>query len=164
MTADTFRAVRVQAGYEIVAAACPRCATRNIYNRAEDIGSFRAIANHGVSCSRCSAMFDICGDLVNPAFETLLLDSYEFLKEKRYIQSVLSATTAYELFFSHFLRVELVYRPARRDRVAQRNEIAWLNATGTSLRDKTARWTFAPMRRIFLRLALDGTRPATLPT
>jgi hypothetical protein len=78
------------------------------------------------------------------------------------MQAVLSATTAYELFFSHFLRVELVYRPSRRDHLTQRDDIAWLNATATSLRDKTARCTFAPMRRIFLRLAIDGARPATL--
>jgi len=162
MSIDQFPAVHLEVGYENVVAACPRCTTRNVYNRAEDIGSFRAITNRRVSCAACQAEFEICGDLVNPAFETLLLDSCDFLREKRHMQAVLSATTAYELFFSHVLRVELVYRPSRRDHVTERDDIAWLEATATSLRDKTARCTFAPMRRIFLRLAIDGTRPATL--
>lgn len=155
-------AVHLDAGYENVAATCPGCATRNVYNRAEDIGGFRAIANHRVKCANCHAAFDICGDLVNPAFETLLLDSQDFLREKRYMQAVLSATTAYELFFSHFLRVELVYRPARRDQVTPRDDIAWLSSTVAALHVKTARHTFEPMRSTFLRLAIDGTRPATL--
>ena len=164
MTTDFFPAVRITAGYENVAAVCPKCGTRNVYNRAADIGHFRNIANASVACENasCRVTFDICGDLVNSAPEMLALDACDFLLEKRNMQAVLSATTAFEHFFSHFLRVELVYRPMRRDVTTDRNDIDWLNAAATRLRDKTARFTFEPMRRIFLRTAVDDVRPTTL--
>ena len=164
MTTDFLRAVLVIAGYENVAAACPKCGTRNVYNRAADIGHFRPIANATVTCESmsCGATFDICGDLVNSAPEMLALDACEFLREKRHMQAVLSATTAFEHFFNHFLRVELVYRPTLRDLTTVRDDMDWLNAAAARLRDKTARFTFEPMRRIFLRAAVDEARPATL--
>jgi len=158
------KAAYLEASYENVAAECPSCGVRNVYNRATDIGHFDAIANHRVVCfnDACQVSFDICGDLINPAHEALVLDSREFLKEKRYMQAVLSAATAYESLFSHFLRVELVYRPSRRDATSQRDEIDWLNAAARALQDKTAGHSFEAMRRIFLRLAIDNVQPSTL--
>ncbi|WP_437732099.1 hypothetical protein [Sorangium sp. So ce1335] len=143
--------------YENIAATCPSCMQRNVYNRASDIGHFRAISNHRVVClnNECGAPFDVVGDLINPGHEMLLLDSWSFFREKRYIQAVLSAATAYELFFAHFLRVELLFRPNQRDPDFFADEIRWLNDHAQLLVKRTQRHGFEDMRRLFLRVALD---------
>jgi hypothetical protein len=156
--------IQLDAGYENVVAVCPKCTVRNVYNRADDIGHFNPIANGRVACADCGAAFTIGGDLVNAAHEMLLLDSNDFLREKRYVQAVLSATTAYEVFFNHFLLVELVFRPLNRDRVNTRDidQIAWLNDTSALLRDKISKFTFEPMRRTFLRFAIERIAVGTV--
>ena len=155
---------QVDAGYENLTVVCPRCGRRNVYNRAEDIGNFDAIANREVACEHCRAAFCIGGDLVNASHELLLLDSTDFLNQKRYVQAVLSAATAHEVFFNHFLLVELVFRPIRRDRVHARDidEIAWLNGNTAELRDKLEKFTFWPMQHAFLGLILRDTPIKTL--
>jgi hypothetical protein len=163
MTAMTASA-EMEAGYENLVAVCPRCGARNVYNRASDIGHFSSIANMLVACEKkaCRASFSIYGDLVNPAHEMMLLDATAFLHEKRCIQAVLSATTAYELFFSHFLRVELVYRASTRDRTSSEDRITWMNTALAALKSATERLTFEGMRRLFLRTALEDFRPSAL--
>ena len=155
--------VWLDAGYENVAAECTSCGTLNTYNRATDIGHFDPISNQRVLCNNdnCAAPFDIVGDLINPGYEKLLLDSCDLLRAKNYRQAVLSATTAYELFFAHFLRVELVYRPCNRDDSATEDDVEWLNRTSSLLLKRTQRHTFESMRRLFLRATVDGIRPAT---
>jgi hypothetical protein len=164
MTDQLTPVVDLDAGYENVTALCPRCGRRNVYNRVTDIGHVDAIDSHHLACQApaCGDSFWVRGDLVNTAYAMLLLDSCDFVREKRYMQAVLAATTAYELFFAHFLRVELLYRPLRRDESSVDDEIGWLDAAAARLRAKTARHTFEPMRRIFLRAALDNVAPATL--
>lgn len=165
MTSYQFRnSVWIKPGYENVAAECPKCAKHNVFNRATDIGHFDPIAHHQVVCENvdCRAPFAICGDRVSAAHELLLQDACDFLKEKRYMQAILSATTAYELFFVYFLRVELLYRPARRNHDGLADAIDWLNATAVLLQQKTAQFSFGTMRELFLRNAVDYPRFATL--
>ncbi len=158
--------LELETSYENVVALCPKCTRRNVYNRASDIGHLRAIDNQGVVCQDddCGAHFDIYGDFINAPYEILLLDSRTFLKEKRYMQAVLSATTAYELFFIHFLRVQLLYRPLRRhnDSDSDSDVDEWFNAIASSLHDETIRLTFCPMRNLFLHVAIDQKRLETL--
>jgi hypothetical protein len=137
---------------------------RNVYNRITDVGHVKPIDNHRVRCAMhaCGATFDIIGDLVNAAHEMLLYDAQRFIIEKRYMQAVLSATTAFELFFAHFLQVELIFRPARRDGASADDESLWMNEVADLLRARTERHTFHRMRRLFLRTVVDQVRPATL--
>lgn len=155
--------VWLDAEYENVAAECPSCGTLNTYNRASDIGHLDPILNQRVLCNNdnCGAPFHIVGDLINPGYEKLLLDSWDLLRAKNYRQAVLSATTAYELFFAHFLRVELVYRPCNRDDSATEDDVEWLNKSSALLLKSTKRQTFESMRRLFLRATVNGVRPAT---
>ena len=143
MTGVVTMSATIRGGYENISTVCPHCGARNVYNRATDVGHLAPIANGRVNCENaaCRAAFDISGDLINPAHELLLLDAHDFIQEKRYIQAVLSATTAYESFFSHYLRVELVYRVSSRDRKTVRNELQWLNAQNAcaSRRHRAAR-------------------------
>jgi hypothetical protein len=156
--------VEIQAGYENISVPCPYCHAPNVYNRASDIGHCEPISNWHVVCASesCGASFDIIGDLVNPGHEMLLLDAYDFLREKRYIQAVLSATTAYELFFSHFLRVEFVYRASNRDTNPDRDSVDEMNVALKAVQTAIERHTFGPMRRVFLRAVLDAPRPMNL--
>ncbi|WP_437276050.1 hypothetical protein WME90_33035 [Sorangium sp. So ce375] len=156
MTQD-IRAADIKPTYENISAICPSCKQHNVYNRASDIGHFRAISNYRVIClnGECGAFFYVVGDLINPGHEMLLLDSWSFFREKRYIQAVLSAATAYEFFFAHFLRVELLFRPNLRDIDFSVDEIQWLNDHAQLLIKKTQRHAFEDMRRLFLRVALD---------
>lgn len=154
----------IEAGYENIAAICPTCGKRNVLNRATDVGHVSPIENVRIVCEndQCGAAFDAVGDLINPPYEMLLLDACDFIREKRYIQAVLSATTAYEMFFAHYIRVEFVLRASARDRTAEVDTIDWMNAAEQLLQDATRRHTFEPMRRIFLRAAVDNPRPMTV--
>ncbi len=153
---------QIEAGYENVIATCPTCSARAVYNRASDLGHFRPVANQRVACpvQACGATFDIGGDLINPGHEMLLHDCWGFFREKRYMQAVLSATTAYELFFAHFLRVQLVYRPNGSDATPIDDDVAWLNASAALLLARTQHQPFENMRRLFLRVAASP-RPAS---
>lgn len=152
---------QLEASYENVSANCPACGHRNLLNRATDIGHLAPVANAQVTCGACGAPFTIHGDLVNPGHEMLLLGAWEYVKKKEYGHAVLTATTGYERFFAHFLRVELLYRPSRRDRTGGCDDLAWLNSTRVRLDDGIQRFTFRPMRNLFLCVAVDGVRPAT---
>lgn len=154
----------IEAGYEKITATCPKCGARNVYNRATDIGHFRPISNWPVVCenSQCHAVFDVIGDLINPSYEMLLLDACDLLREKSYTEAVLKATTAYEMFFSHYLRVEFVYRASTRDRTSDRDSVDWMTSATQLLRNATERHTFKPMRWVFLRAAVDNPHPATI--
>jgi len=162
----SFVRLELETSYENVVALCPKCTRRNVYNRASDIGHLRVIDNQGVVCQDddCGAHFDIYGDFINAPYEILLLDSCTFLKEKRCMQAVLSATTAYELFFIHFLRVQLLYRPLRRhnDSDSDSDVDEWFNAIASSLHNETKFLTFYSMRNLFLRVAVDQELLETL--
>lgn len=154
----------IEASYENITVTCPKCQARNVYNRATDIGHVGPISNWQVVCenSQCRAIFHAIGDLINPSHELLVLDACDLLRQKRYSDAVLKATTAYELFFGHYLKVELAYRPSTRDRTSDRDTIDWLNSTAQLLRSAIERHTFEPMRRVFLHATVNNVHPATI--
>lgn len=78
------------------------------------------------------------------------------------MQAVLSATTAYELFFIHFLRVQLLYRPLCRHNDSDSDVGKSFNKTASFLHNETNFLTFYSMRNLFLRVAVDQERLETL--
>jgi hypothetical protein len=71
------------------------------------------------------------------------------------MHAVLSITQAYEVFFSHYLRVELLYRPFATE---GSDDLPALNRLAERLYESVQSFTFEPMRRLFLTLALRPRR------
>ena len=150
-----------QASYENIVVECPWCGRENIFNRASDLRTFEPIAGLDVSCQNveCGKPFRIVGDSVNNRHEMLILDCYGLLERKHYMNCILTLTQAYEVFFSLFLRVELLYKPFARD---ERKDINHFNRLAEMLSKKVERCTFIPMRKLFLQQIIAAPRPANL--
>jgi len=101
--------------YENFGAQRPHCGENNIFNRASDLQTFQPIGFRTVNCQACDCQFNINNDSVNAAHQMLLTASYGFVERKQYMQCVLSVAQAYEIFFGHFLYIQLVYRAFAND-------------------------------------------------
>lgn len=144
-----------RASYENFVAECPSCGKESIFNRASDLGTLKPIAGRDVSCQStdCRKPFRILGDSVNSAHEMLIFDCYDLLERKHYMNCILSLALAYEVFFSLFFRVELLYKPFATD---PDQDLADLNRLSEDLREKLQKHTFAPMRALFLQHIVAG--------
>jgi hypothetical protein len=145
--------------YENFVAECPHCSASNIFNRASDLRTFQPIGFRTVNCQKCDRPFNINNDSVNAAHEMLLFACNAFIERKQYMQCVLSVAQAYEVFFSHFLYVQLIYRPFAKD---NRCDPRLLNELTKQLYHRVEKFTFEPMRRLVLRLAVDRAAPESL--
>ncbi len=150
-----------RASYENFVAECPCCGKESIFNRASDLGTFEPIAGRGVSClsQDCGKPFRIVGDSVNSAHEMLVFDCHELVQQKHYMNSILTLAQAYEVFFSLFHRVELLFRPFSAD---PSRDVDTLSRLSKKLEKKVRKHTFVPLRALFLRRILAGKRPANL--
>lgn|SRR3989442_5023317 len=140
---------------------CPECGKDSIFNRASDLHTFEPIAGRDVVClsGDCRKPFRIINDSVNDAHEMLIFDCYELIERKHYMNCILSLAQAYEVFFSLFFRVELLYKPFGSD---PDQEIADLNHLSKELQKKIEKHTFAPMRALFLSHIVAAYSPKTL--
>ena len=134
--------------YENFVAECPSCGHECIFNRASDLCTFEPIAGLNVSCQseKCHKPFRLVSDSVNERHEMLIHDCYELLERKQYMNCILNLALAYETFFSLFLRVELLYKPFAVDP----GQLDRLNLLSKKLENKIKRYTFHPMRALFL--------------
>jgi hypothetical protein len=147
--------------YENFAAECPRphCGASNIFNRASDLRTFQPIGLRTVNCQECDRPFNIGNDSVNAAHEMLLSDCFAFIGRKQYMQCVLGVAQAYEVFLSHVLHVQLIYRPFERD-ASPRSEC--LNDLKKQLYARVGKLAFDDMRHLVLKLVVDNVEPASL--
>ncbi|MGO9096026.1 MAG: hypothetical protein ACLQGV_12455 [Bryobacteraceae bacterium] len=145
--------------YENFVAKCPGCEATNIFNRASDLHTFRPIAFRQVNCQRCSQPFNISGDLVGAAYKMFLFECPELIERKQYMQCVLTVAQAYELFFSHFLYVQLLYRVFAKE---DDRDLRRLNRLVGLLYRRMERLAFEPMRRLVLRMIVDAVEPPSL--
>ena len=147
-------AVRISyANYENVTVDCPLCGYKCIFNRASDIGTFEPIWGKDIQCLReiCQKSFRIVGDTANERHEILIFDCHQLFERKQYMYCILNLTMAYEMFFSLFLRVRLLYKPFIADPNPKRSEnLHRMNILSRKLDRKTRRWAFDSMRKIFL--------------
>lgn len=147
--------------YENFVAECPCCGKESIFNRASDLRTFEPVGGRDVSCQSgdCGKPFRIVSDSVNNAHEMLIFDCYELIERKHYMNCILSLAQAYEVFFSLFFRVELLYKPFGSN---PDQEIADLNHLSNELQSKIAEHTFARMRALFLSHIVAGRSPKSL--
>ena len=147
--------------YENFEACCPHCKKWSIYNRASDLKTFRLVTGQTVRCqnTECGKEFSIGGDLINPAWQMILMDCEVLKQQRRYSSCVLNLAQAFEIYFALFLRVELVYKPYGIEKsydLDRRNELSVL------LFEITRKWTFFPLRNIFIALLLKQSKPNTM--
>lgn len=149
------------ATYENFIAECPWCKKENIFNRASDLRTFEPIAGRDVLCQseNCRKAFRITGDSVNCAHEMLIFDCYELLDRKHYMNCILSLAQAYEVFFSLFLRVELLYKPFAAN---PNQDLVDLNRLSNALQEKIKDHTFVRMRALFLQHFVARCSPKNL--
>jgi hypothetical protein len=147
--------------YENFAAECPYCGRESIFNRASDLRTFEPIAGRDVLCLNvdCGKPFRIVGDSVNNPHEMLIFDCYELVERKHYMNCILSLTQAYEVFFSLFFRVDLLYKPLGAD---PNLDLTEMNRLAEELQNKTKEHTFGRMRSLFLQHLVNGRSPNNL--
>lgn len=149
-------------GYENVVVDCPLCNDELVFNRATDLATFEPISGIDVLCYECGKGFWINGDSVNERHEAVIFDCHDLLRTKRYMNCILNVCQAYEMFFSLYLRVNLLYRPFATDYHMGRASTEKLNIRFRELAEETEKIAFAKMRDIFLALFVRGHRPTSL--
>jgi hypothetical protein len=112
-----------------------------------------------VICQACQSPFNINNDAINAAHEMLLSGCFELIERKEYIQCVLSVAQSYEVFFSHFMYVQLIYRAYAHE---GSRDLPHLNRLTQQLYDRMHLFTFERMRRLFLRLVVGTAAPPSL--
>ena len=149
-------------GYENIVVECPLCNHEEILNRATDLCTFEPISGTNVSCQECRKEFWINSDSVNERHEAIIFDCHDLLRAKRYMNCILNVCQAYEMFFSLYLRVNLLYIPFGKDVRQKKNAIDQLNELHKALSRETQKFGFARMREVTLRLAVEPNRPSGL--
>lgn len=139
------------ANYENVTADCPFCGYKCIFNRASDLRTFEPIGGEDIRClnEECHRPFRIIGDTVNERHQVLIADCYQLLERKHYIHCIVNLVTAYEMFFSLFLRVKLLYKPFALEGVSRKHRDE-VNVLAERLSGKIEKYTFHSMRKLFL--------------
>jgi hypothetical protein len=154
----------MRATYENFYATCPRCSRENIFNRASDLKDRQPIDFREVVClfAECSKPFVINGDIVSPAYQMLIMDCYELIPKKHYAYCILNLAQAYELFFSQYLRVHFLYRPAAAEFDEGNFDLDRLNRLRRLLYETTKRLTFSHLRDLFVNSVLRPSGPSSL--
>lgn len=147
--------------YENFVAECPWCSKESIFNRASDLRTFEPIAGRDVSCQSadCRKPFRIIGDSINSPHEMLIFDCYELIERKHYMNCILSLAQAYEVFFSLFFRVELLYKPFG---AVPKQKVSDLNRLSEKLHNKIKKHAFTDMRALFLKHMVNESPPKNL--
>ncbi|MDP1675637.1 MAG: hypothetical protein Q8L88_02135 [Bacteroidota bacterium] len=143
------KSTETRSTYENVEARCPYCSYWNIYNRASDIKNFKLLIEKIVVCqsSSCNFKFLIEKDLINPAWQMLILDCEVLKQRKQYSYCILNLTQSFEMYFALFLRVELLYKPFGIEKSYNEN---LLNKISDLLFESTRKWPFYLLRNTFI--------------
>lgn len=149
--------------YENLYVECPWCGHPNILNRKSDLAGSGPIDRIEVPCSSpdCSRSFHVSGDMISPAYEMIIFDCDELLERKQFMYSALNLAQAFEVFISHYFRVELIYRPFWAD-VRAEKEIGSLKSLDGLLYVRTKRFSFTDMKNLFICHLLYEDHPKSL--
>ncbi len=148
-----------QTTYENFIASCPSCQFVNVFNRASDLKDLSRIPHRQVNCRNCSQPFILSGDSINPSYQMLIYDCYELIRAKHYMYCVLNLAQAYEVFFSQYLRAELLYWPYVSD---SNQDNAQLNRLADLLYGKVKKHPFTAMRNLFFYQVLQQRQLSSL--
>ena len=151
-----------EAGYENLTVDCPWCDRESKFNRASDLPTREPIGGLDTQClnEKCVKPFRIVSDSVNERHEMLVSDCHGLLRRKQYMHCILNLATAHEMFFSLFLRVELLYRPLAADLSSHR--LDEMKRLSEKLERRIKRHTFVPLRDLFLRQLIIKRSPVDL--
>jgi hypothetical protein len=155
----------MSATYENIVVRCPLCGRGNIFNRATDLkGISQPIDYAEVSClfPDCAKSFSLSGDVSNSAYEMLIFDCYELLERKHYSYCILNLAQAFEVFFSQYLRVELLYKPFASDFKKNQADVAKFSELMRLLYQTIGHFTFRPLRNLFFYHVLHPPGPSCL--
>ncbi|MFH0802939.1 MAG: hypothetical protein V2A78_11235 [bacterium] len=149
-------AKKKETSYENFIAWCPDCDYKNIYNRITDLKTTEAIGFMKVKCLNdiCGKEFNINGDSINPAFQMLVFDCCDLKQEKRYSYCILNLAQAFEVFFSLYFRVELLYKPFSIEHKKGKDSLNHMNELSKQLYEKIKTYPFVKLRNIFLNRLL----------
>ena len=151
-------AKKTEPSYENFVAYCPYCEFRNVYNRVTDLKTTEAIHFRTVSClnKQCTKSFNINGDLINPAFQMLIYDCDELKLQKHYSYCILNLAQSFEVFFSLYLQVKLLYKPLAIIEQTQHVSNERLNDLAKRLYDSIKKYSFIRLRNIFLNFIIEN--------
>jgi hypothetical protein len=147
--------------YENFEVRCPICKHWNIFNRASELKTFNLICEQIVVCQnkQCQKEFLIGGDLINPAWQMLILDCELLKQQKRYSYCVLNLAQAFEMYFSLFFRVHFIYKPYGIEKSYESNRFADLSKM---LFKTTRRLTYRKLRNIFMNILIEKIKCTNL--
>ena len=152
--------VKIQSSeYENIIVDCPHCGQNLVFNRASDLCTFEPIFGTDVSCEKCKKQFWINGDSINERHEIIIFECLDFLNRKRYMNCILNVCQSYEMFFSLFLTVKLLYVPyskSNRDTPSMDR----LNQSHNRLLRAVESFAFERMRNSFLCLVVASKLPS----
>ena len=94
--------------YENVISKCPKCSNTNIFKRKNDLKTFKPILYKAVCCYKCNHNYSINGDISTPSYKHIYLDSFDFKKEKKYMQTILCYAQSIEIFLSYAIQLKLI--------------------------------------------------------
>jgi len=144
--------------YENFIANCPYCDFINIFNRATDLKDTNPIDFKTVKClsEKCEKSFNINGDLVSPSYQMLIFDCYDLLKEKKYSYCILNLAQAFEVFFSLYLRIKLIYKPFAIQEQREETSLNELNEILNFLYDAIKNYPYLKIRNVFINTVLSN--------
>jgi hypothetical protein len=153
-------ASKKETNYENFCAVCPYCGFENIYNRVSDLRDTTPIDFKQVICfnSNCRKPFNINSDSVNAAYEMLIFDCYALKKQKRYSFCIVILAQSFEVFFSLYFRISLIYRPFN----SEQDSLDTLNKLLAALFNKIEKFAFSKLRNLFLNLIAKDIHPKSL--
>jgi hypothetical protein len=145
--------------YENFTAHCPWCGHENKFNRASDLKDSAPIDHRDVACFACSKPFYLTSDVISPAYEMMIIDCHELRERKHYAYCILNLAQAFEVFFSQYLLIDMLYKSFASD---PDKDIDRLNRLIELLYNKTEKLSFNRMRNLFFFCVLDAARPTSL--
>jgi hypothetical protein len=147
--------------YENFAVDCPWCHKESNFNRRSDLHTCDSIIGLSVAClkAECGKLFRIGNDSANTAHEMLIFDVQELYERKHYMNCILNLVQAYEVFFSWYLRVEILLKPFSSDPERDPDKLTKLEE---ELYNKVKTYTFDNMRALFLQHIVTGSSPRNL--
>lgn len=139
--------------YENFEAVCPHCEKNNVFNRAGDLDGATEIDFRVVTClhAECGREFNINGDSADPPFAQVFFRAYELVPRKEFGDAIVTIARSYEMFFEHFLRESLVWKPFVANGYEDSDEA---NAASEQLTSTTHKWAFIKMRNAFINVVM----------
>lgn len=138
-----------ESNYENIHVKCPSCGEMNIFNRATDIGDVSPVIGSEVKClnKKCRIIFGIYGDLINNQYEMLLFDCDKLIEERHYSYCILNLIQSYEMYFSLYLQIELIFKHYSNDKTLNKSDFRNMMIEFTK---KTKGKSFYEMRAMLL--------------